>query len=371
MINKKSITVKLIALTLLYGVMFLLVYYSKDIAIGIGDGINISISLIIPSLFVFMVIANIITNSPLKNIIAIPFLFLSKHIYRIDKNYTSIVILSLVGGYPIGAKLISDAVSRGEMSPKTAEVMLCYCVNAGPAFLISGVGAGIFNNIRVGIYLFLSQVIASLLTGFILSLFCKKEKEITIKHSKNMKTYSQIFVNSVVDGIQSIIIVCGFVVFFSGLLPVIRFYLDILLPNGTNIINGMLEVSSGVMSIKNMEYSNSIVIAAIFTSFGGLCVYLQILAMVKKYNIKTKLFLLTRPIYMLFSVVTTISIMLIDKGAIDCISLNDSLVLDKYSSSIPASIFLILLCLILLFFNNTNKVKILKMKQNVNFINKM
>lgn len=43
--------------------------------------------------------------------------------------------------------------------------MLRFCVNAGPAFIISAVGAGMLGNVRAGAVLFAAHILAALLMG--------------------------------------------------------------------------------------------------------------------------------------------------------------------------------------------------------------
>ena len=43
--------------------------------------------------------------------------------------------------------------------------MLRFCVNAGPAFIISAVGAGMLGSVRMGVVLFAAHILASVLVG--------------------------------------------------------------------------------------------------------------------------------------------------------------------------------------------------------------
>ena len=45
--------------------------------------------------------------------------------------------------------------------------MLCFCVNGGPAFIISAVGAGMMGEIRSGVILYCAHIAASLILGLI------------------------------------------------------------------------------------------------------------------------------------------------------------------------------------------------------------
>lgn len=89
--------------------------YTKEIFSGIHNGLLLCINAVVPSLFVFMILSNIIINSSAKNIITIPFL---KKPLRLSKTELSIFILSLIGGYPIGARLLANEIDANRISKK-------------------------------------------------------------------------------------------------------------------------------------------------------------------------------------------------------------------------------------------------------------
>lgn len=60
------------------------------------------------------------------------------------------ILLSLIGGYPVGAKMLAAKSAAGAAGSRTAERLLCFCVNCSPAFLIAGVGIPYFHSVEVG-----------------------------------------------------------------------------------------------------------------------------------------------------------------------------------------------------------------------------
>lgn len=333
---------RLLPLILLYSAIVILIIGSKQVAYGVKNGIETCVTLVIPSLFIFMVISNIIVSSKLFPLISLPFKWLGKVIFNLDSSLISIVLLSLVGGYPIGAKLIATKVKRGELNIKTAEKMLCYCVNCGPAFLISGVGIAIFNSMLIGIILYVSQVSACIFVGFLL----RKGND---RSTKPLQTISQnlatLTVSSVSDAVKSMGIVCGLIVCFSALMPLIGMITP---ENILPYINGVFEVTSSCKAIASLQ--NALILTCAFTSFGGLCVHMQISAMLHKTGISLKKFFLYRIIYTAFSCAVIWGLMQLIPQPISCVSMGD--IPSKTNSISPAAtIFLILLSIILLFFS--------------------
>lgn len=362
--NKKTghIFKQLFLLVSVYFILFLIIFFSTELSSGIKNGMNVSMNLIIPSTFVFMIISNIIIHSNLKYVISRPFRFLAKYIFRISEHNLAIVILSLVGGYPIGAKLISNAVSQNRMSREEASNLLCYCVNCGPAFLISGIGVTIFSSFQIGLFMYLSQIIACVCIGFILSFFNRKFKKTDNPQRENEScSYPALFVNSVNDSVKSLAVICGFVIAFSAIMPIVSIPLNRLGGNYAAILQGFLEVTTGCSSLAGLPSSSSILQAAAFTAFGGICVHLQVYVMISQNHIKMTKFFIFRILYTLISVFSMKLLLAISPETANCISYNSNVNPDLYSVSPIATIFMILLGIMLLFF--TKKSDKMKMRK--------
>lgn len=352
---------KLIQLCLIYFTMFVIVFFSKEFSDGIKNGMNVSLNLVIPSLFIFMIFSNVIMNSNLCQIIAYPFRFLAKYVFKIDKQYLSIVILSLLGGYPIGAKLLCNAVKQDNMPIETAERMLCYCVNCGPAFLISAVGMSIFGDIKVGVILYLSQISACIIVGFLTSLFVRKQTFISQqKYIKKNNSASVLLVNAVNDTIKSMVVICGFIVAFSAFLPIIQLLTENMDSNLRFLLQGFLEVTTGCNNLANTSSPSAIILASAFTSFGGVCVYLQVCAMLKGSQVRLWKFFVFRIIYMFISITILKIFLSFSPSLMSCMSINTQQSSKIYSVSPAATIFMLLLSIILLFFSRKSD----KMKQS-------
>lgn len=342
---------KLTLLSSVYFAMFLIVFFSKELGLGIKNGIAVSLNLIIPSLFIFMIFSNMIINSSLCKLISRPFRLIATHVFRITERQMSIVILSLIGGYPIGAKLIANEIKHDRMSPKRGTVMLSYCVNCGPAFLISGVGIGIFNNYKIGLIIFISQLVACLVVGFLASFLIKDEPNFNPKPTvKEKQSPSTLMVNSVNEAVKALCVISGFIVAFSALMPVVAVYAETVSEELSMLLQGFLEVTTACAALGNSTFSNTIVMAAAFTAFGGICVLLQVCGMLNGTGVKLKWLLISRVLYTIISVVIVNFLLVLYPNAFVCISLTQSQASKVYSVSPIATVFMIFLSLMLLFF---------------------
>lgn len=272
----------LFGLIFLYGIVFLLLNFSSEISTGIKSGIALSMNVVIPSMFIFMIFSNIVINSPLKYIISKPFSLISRRLLKLSDNEMSILLLSLLGGYPIGARLLAGEVSKKQISSDKASKMLAFCVNGSPAFLINGIGLNLLSSKTAGLYLYIAQVISTLLIAFIMSFFYKKDDIRFDKadDSNDCKSLSGLIVMSVRDAISSMAIICGFTVAFCALMPIIGLA-TASFQELSVLIKGLLEVTAGCAEICFLPENLQIIFASIFISFGGICVQMQLRAILQ------------------------------------------------------------------------------------------
>lgn len=344
----------------IFSILFLLIINSKSISNSLRTSIDICLYTIIPSLFSFMIFSNFIMFTNLSNFLFSPFNFLSKYIFKINKNYTYVIILSMIGGYPIGAKLIGQLLDDGKIDIKTANRMLLFCVNSGPAFLIGAVAVPIFNSYLVGFILFLSNIIACILIGFISSINCTyRQLDTKDAPQKTYLSYSDGLIKAVNTSIKALITISSFVLIFSVIInllidqSLINFLSNIFDKSTIDLFKNFFisisEVSNGIMNLTNLSTSkNILLIASAITSFGGVCVIFQIFAMLKPYKIDIKKFIIYRFIYTIISVTSTYFLIKLFNPSVESFSNFQNITSVINSKSPIVTVMLIVLSILLL-----------------------
>jgi len=340
-----------------YLVFFLLLFFSEELSAGVREGIQIAMNLVIPSLFLFMVFANAAVRSPAGAVMARPFRPVARRLLRLPEGEETVVLLSLLGGYPVGAKLIGDQVRAGTLSPREGERMLAYCVNCGPAFLLGGVGASVTGSALFGAELCLSQIAACLTVGFLSSFRMERGRVVRIPVSSRREadtpaalSWPVLLVSSVNDAVRSMAAICGFILVFSSVSPVLRLLFRELSPEAACVIQGLLEVTSGCNGLAQAASLDRPLLAAVFTAFGGICVHLQIAAMLHGSGVRMKRFFAFRPLYVAVSAGVTKLLLLLTPGAADCLALSREQASRAFSVSPASGAFLLLSGIMLLFF---------------------
>lgn len=317
---------KLIEGIISISIIFIILVYSKVISDHIKSGLNICLDILIPSMFIFLVISDFCQKTGVLDLILKPFSYICGKLFKLDYSLGPTLFFSLICGYPAGIHLISTLVLQNKIDKKTATRMLYFCVNSGPAFLIGGISIPIFHNILPGTILFVSQIITFFVIGTLCSIGSKTKTVNLIKpESQKINT----FVLSVKNAIHSMIIICSFTLFFSGIIGVI-IELNILNIQTNNyfisFFTGLIEVTNGVILCQQINGLGMFCILSIITSFGGLCVHCQLKSIASKANIAFGKFYLWRTLYCFIS--TNISCYLFTKIQIP---------IDVFLNNIPTS----------------------------------
>ena len=277
--------------------------FSKTISKAVIEGLTICTTVLIPSIFIFLIISEFFYKTNALLYILKPFSFICEKLFKIDRKIGPILFFSLICGYPAGANLIEKLVEEKKISKKTANRMLYFCVNAGPSFLIGGVSIPLTNDIVLGLVLFFAQIIAFFIVGTFSSIGEPLEK-INITE-KEYQPVSKILVSCVKNSIKTMAIICGFSIFFSALINLV-FDLNFFDINSHFFIKpmfaGFLEVTNGIMQCSQINNINTFLIVTLITSFGGMCVHFQVMSIISKAKIPFKNFYLWRIFYCVINV---------------------------------------------------------------------
>lgn len=260
-----------------------LLRYPECVALGIRKGLSVCGSVIIPTLFPFMVLAVFISRSDLCMFFANALSAFTRYVFRLPKEASAAIFMSFIGGFPVGAKMGSELVKSGKISKSDAARMNLFCINAGPAFIISTVGANMLGSKKAGIILFMSLTLSSLLIGFFSGLLFAGKKipaETSEEETEKIPT-TYAFVSSAREASVSILSICSWVILFSGIGEAIDFLS--LGANSSFFLKSSLEVTGGCLAAAG-RYPLPAVAAVI--GFSGFCVHFQIFPFLKDSGIK-------------------------------------------------------------------------------------
>ncbi len=273
---------------------FLLIADSKGTVEAAKRSVTVCLTMIIPSLFAFMVFSQIIIKSGIGDILFYP-LYKISFWFKGNRREFAIFMLSLIGGYPVGIKLLTDYIAYNKNYTAIAEKMLCYCYCGSPSFIIQIAGISLFGSFKAGLIAYLSNIAACITCSIIINVFTKK-KSIEKKHEKTppIKLKMTDFSDSIESAVKSLGIICGTILAFNIIIDLIEFTgINSLLKavGGEKITAAALEISN--ISLFSGKGFGFLPVISALTSFGGACILFQTAAL-SKGKIPLKSFIISR-----------------------------------------------------------------------------
>jgi len=181
------------------------------------SGISLWWKVILPSLFPFMILSNLITKTALPKLFGKLLNPLMQFIFKLPGISAIAIFLGMIGGYPVGAKVTSDLRKSNTISTNTANRLIKFTNNAGPLFMTGAIGIGLYNNAKIGTLLLITHYLSALIVGI---LFRNKKENFNFKNNIEFEviTFSklgQTLNEAIKNAISSVVSVGGFIVLFS------------------------------------------------------------------------------------------------------------------------------------------------------------
>ncbi len=228
-----------------------------------GDAVDLCIRVLIPSLFPFFVFSPLLVSGGFGKLFA-PL----ARVLRLPKGAESILPVSFLGGYPVGAAAVSEQVQSGALSRKDGQRMLAFCSNAGPSFLF-GIGLQLFPSSGYCWLLWCIHILSAVTVALMTSGSGGKLE---------MQASAEIPLTSALQKAISVMAaVCGWVVLFRILIGFLDRWLLWAVPKALRIlVCGILELANGYCELAAVDSIGlRMVLFSGLLAFGGLCVWLQ------------------------------------------------------------------------------------------------
>lgn len=268
--HPKSITLILSCLMMLCCVL-----YADFMIQGASAGVQMCLQSVLPALFPFIFLSGIIKNS-----LPPPSASGNRYGKLFAPGTRMYWLIGVLGGYPIGAKMLNDGAASGTIDGKEANRMLLFCNQAGPAFLFGIVGR-MLDSVIIGLVLWLIQIFASLVIACIVP--------VRNRISVNMQQPEKQSVSSILmQSLKAMGVICGWIILFKSFLAMLDPLLSRYLPGQAQIlITGMLEITNGIYQLKQIpDPAIRFILANLFISSGGVCVALQTAGVCRMLNFR-------------------------------------------------------------------------------------
>lgn len=258
--------------------------HSQLASAAVVKGLTLCVKTMIPSLFPFMVIAELIVHSGIGRIVARPVSRSLGRLLGVGEAASCALFLGVLCGFPVGARAAASYYRSGEMDARELNHVLCFCNVPSSAFLLGAVGSSLFGNVRIGQMLLALVLIAALLVGLALR-FLLPHRIVTSERRgapvPQVGVGGSLLSSAIASAAGSMQSVCATVLVFSALSGTLGQYTDALgLPEATRaVLFGLLELSTGIVEASALpDTGAAVVLCAAMAGWAGLSVHCQILS---------------------------------------------------------------------------------------------
>lgn len=260
-----------------------LILQSSATAISyMGQGLTLCASTVIPSLFPFMVLSELLVTSGGGEVLGKLCEKPVRKLFGISGASVCALMMGLVCGFPVGTKTAVSLCRRGLISPKELERLICFCNIPSSAFLINAVGVSLFGSRRFGLLLYAVCLLAAILTALLLRWISPPPATEECSAPPVLLSGVNVFTHSVTAAATAMLHVCAYVVFFSALVGTLGHLLHTWGADrtATALLFGLFELSGGVMQASAIpDRTMAMLLAAILCGWSGISVHLQILSL--------------------------------------------------------------------------------------------
>ncbi len=288
-------------------VLSLLLFPKQSVAAA-GDGVQLCLNVILPSLFPFFVLSTLCVELGMIGALGKLMQPLMAPLFRVSGCCAGAFLLGIIGGYPVGARTAISLYESGQCSRDEAERLMSFCNNSGPAFILGVVGAGIFSSSKAGLWLYGAHVAASVLVGILFRFYGKGTvtQSLPLQAAASDRSLTVIFIDAVKDAFSATLNICAFVIFFTvvirllfltGVITHLAMLLSTLLGSlglrqdmAESLLSGAIEMTSGVWSLRDMAASlgSRMCMAAFILGWAGLSVHCQVLSFIGQSGLCTR-----------------------------------------------------------------------------------
>jgi len=208
-------------------------------------------------------------------------------IFGVSRSGAKALLPGLFAGFPVGVSAAVRLYERGVISKNEFDRISAFSCTPGGAFIISGVGEGLFNDKKIGIIIYLSVIFSVFAVGFLYKLFGKSESKdvlkITLEDAGKTK-FTDLVSGAVTKSANAMIVMSAFVLFFSQ----ITFFVSEILTNVNApaiveiLLKAILEISQACRASSALPKANGIIIVVIASAWGGLSLHMQTFALCTK-----------------------------------------------------------------------------------------
>ena len=254
-----------------------------------AEALKTFLFIVLPSVFPLCVLSDWIVRTGAFRLTGRLFAPLMKPLFGVSGTGALSIMTGLIGSYPTAAKTTAQLYKNGEITYEEALKLSAFTNNAGPLFIIGVLGTNMLRSTTLGVILWCIHVTASLLTGILMGKFYRNRhtslnrKPIPLVEVKKQNPFL-LLSSSIASAMETMIPVCGTVLFFASLCAMIEAIQMKELQSVGNLLSMFLEMTTGCQTVDKLSLTSLSEASALLTrcclfsgvvSWGGCSVHMQ------------------------------------------------------------------------------------------------
>lgn len=305
-------------------------------------GLNMWWEVVFPSLLPFFIVAELLISFGVVKFIGVVFEPIMRPIFNVPGVGGFALSMGMASGYPAGAKISARLREEKQLSKIEAERLISFTNASSPLFIFAAISVGFFHDVKLGLLLAVCHYAGNILVGMCMRFHGKKQE------STSKKTYSRapigqawremhesriqdkrplgvVLGDAVINSIQTLLMIGGFIIFFSVLTKLITVIgiaklfgvifafvfqqfgipADFALP----FFSGLFEITLGAQSISDTTTNvllSQVAIVSFILGFNGFSVQAQVASILAKTDIRFIVYFVSRLLHGVIASVLTI-----------------------------------------------------------------
>lgn len=299
MIKQATIDVKsIIFIFLTIAVLIVLLVNPSAYIQSTVNGLNIFTLSVLPSLFPFMFFSSLLTN--LGTPLFLSKLSFTKKLYNAPPISSYVFFMSLLCGYPVGAKILDDLYMKGYIDSGDVKKCASFTSTSGPLFILGTMGSLILNDTKMAVFVLLAHYFSAFINGFLYRGKTKKEYK-SVNLTLDAKDALD---DSIKSSAVTMLNLCGYIVVFNLIIDVllnlnIIGFLENLSHSGgivEALLCGMVEMTRGTIMTSKLSVPAFVKcgILSFIISFSGMGIVFQTLSFIGECGVKKSVVILEK-----------------------------------------------------------------------------
>lgn len=217
-----------VLIVVILSVFFVLLFvFSKDISSSIIFSISIWKDNLLPSLFPFFVMSDLLLAYGFVDIISFFLGAIMTKCFYLPKDAAFAFFVSLFSGFPSGSKYVNDLLNAKKISIEDANYLIMFTHFANPFFIVTTIGLFLLSNVKAGYIILISHILSNIIVAFIF-----RKKKVILNNDNNYKKafylsspdkpFITILTNSIFKSFKTLVNMLGIIMIFLMITTIIK-----------------------------------------------------------------------------------------------------------------------------------------------------